>query len=155
MTTLIIGIGNILRGDDGIGSAVIEALESETLPPKVDLLDAGTPGFEMVLLMQGYERVIFIDAVDMQGKAGEWRWFTPDEVKRGAGDMQLRGTLHYAGLAEALNLGEALDLLPAEIKVLGIQAEIVDWQQKLSPSLEAMIPEACAAILAEVVAHHA
>lgn len=148
MKTLVMGIGNILRGDDGVGSAVIEALQAQTLPEDVELLDAGTPGFEMVLLMQGYDRVLVVDAADMGCTAGEWRVFSRDEVQLQARDMYLRGTLHYAGLAEALNLGAALNLLPQEIIIFGIQPERIDWHQGVSPTVAQHIPTTCEAVLA-------
>lgn len=148
--TGIIGIGNVLRGDDGIGAAVIEALAAHNLPPDVELLDAGTPGFEMVLLMQDYDRIIVIDAADMDEPPGTWRIFTPDEVRLQAGDMYLRGTLHYAGLAEALNLGAALNLLPAAITIIGIQPVNIDWIAGLSAPVAEAIPAVCAAILSRL-----
>lgn len=147
MKTLIMGIGNILRGDDGIGSAVIEALATYTLPEEVTLLDAGTPGFELVLLMQNYDRVIVVDAAEMGCDAGEWRLFQPDQIKREARDMYLRGTLHYAGLAEALNLGEALGILPTRIDIIGVQPETIDWKMGLSSSVSASIEQICATVL--------
>lgn len=151
MKTLIMGIGNILRGDDGIGSAVIAHLETLPLPPNVDLLDAGTAGFDMVLLMQGYDAVIVVDAAEMGLVAGEWRAFTAQEIKQGAGNLYLRGTLHYAGLAEALNLGEALGVLPPQIGIIGVQPQHIDWQEGLSPAIEAVVEQVSAAVLAH---HH-
>lgn len=146
MRTLVMGIGNILRGDDGIGIAVVDALKTQTLPEHVTVLDAGTPGFELVLLMQDYDHVIVIDAADMDARAGTWRVFAPDEVKLRAGDLYLRGTLHYAGLAEALNLGTALGILPPKITIIGIQPQVIDWQQGLSACVADVIPTICAVV---------
>lgn len=141
--TLILAIGSVLRGDDGVGAAVIDALQDAELPPDVDTLDGGTPGFEMLLLMQGYERVIVVDAADMGRNPGEWLRFTPDEVRLQARDMYLRGTLHYAGLAEALSLGSAMGMLPGEIIVYGVQPESIDWVSELSPAVQAAVPAVC------------
>lgn len=55
-------------------------------------MDAGTPGCEMVLLMQGYHRVIVIDAADMERAPGEWRVFTTEEVQLRSRGLYLRGT---------------------------------------------------------------
>jgi len=147
MKTLVMGIGNILRGDDGIGAAVIDALQGDALPEHIDLLDAGTPGFELVLIMQDYDYVVVVDAADMGYEPGEWRMFTPDEVKLQAGDLYLRGTLHYAGLAEALNLGEALGTLTAKIDIIGVQPATIDWQQGLSDPVAMTIAPICQAVL--------
>jgi hydrogenase maturation protease len=150
--TLVLSLGNILRGDDGIGAAVLEQLETRAVPEHVTLVDGGTPGFETVLLWQGYERVIIIDAADMDGAPGVWHRFTPDDVRLQSRDLYLRGTLHYVGLAEALNLGAALHMLPPEIIIYGIQPRSIDWDIGLSPELIAVIPTVCDNIM-EVLNH--
>lgn len=63
--TLILGLGNPLRGDDGVGTAVITTLQNEPLPPDVDVVDGGTAGLELVLLLQKYRRVLVVDAAEM------------------------------------------------------------------------------------------
>ena len=79
---------------------------------RVDLLDGGTPGLETVLLFEGYQRVIIVDAADMGLPPGTWRRFTPDTAQIRSSEAALGGTLHTAGLAEALALARALNLLP-------------------------------------------
>ena len=149
--TLVLALGNPLRGDDGAGAAVIRSLEdSGRLPAAVSLLDGGTPGLETVLLLQGYRRVIIVDAAEMGLEPGAWARFTPEKVVSGARDVSLRGTLHYAGLAEALKLGEALGILPPEIVIYGIQPLEVGWQPGLSAPVRAAVPAVCAAILDEL-----
>lgn len=145
--TLVLSLGNPLRGDDGIGAAVLEQLETRAVPASVDLLEGGTPGLETLMLLQGYDRVIIIDAAEMGCTPGEWRCFTPDEVRLQSRDLYLRGTLHYAGLAEALNLGEALNMLPAEIIIYGIEPYAIDWEIGLSPAVTAAVPIVCDTIM--------
>ena len=143
---LILGLGNSLRGDDGAGPAVVAALSSMDLPPHVELLDGGTPGLETVLLLEGYERVIIVDAADMGLEPGEWRRFTPDTAEIRSDENKLGGTLHAAGLAEALVLAEVLDLLPKTLIIYGIQPISLDWSQKLTEPLIAALPLLCAEI---------
>ena len=143
---LILGLGNSLRGDDGAGPAVVAALSSMDLPPHVELLDGGTPGLETVLLLEGYERVIIVDAADMGLEPGEWRRFTPDTAEIRSDENKLGGTLHAAGLAEALGLAEVLDLLPKTLVIYGIQPKSLDWSQKLTEPLIAALPLLCAEI---------
>lgn len=145
--TLVLALGNPLRGDDGVGTAVVAQLERMAVPPSVDILDGGTPGLETVLLIQGYERVIVIDAADMGLAPGAVTCFSPDEVRLGARDMYLRGTLHYAGLAEALALAEAMNMLPPEIVVFGVQPQGMDWEMALSAPVAQAVPQVCAAVL--------
>ncbi len=131
-TTLILALGNPLRADDGAGAAVIKALQGCRLPPDVELLDGGTPGLETVLYFEGRSRVIVVDAADMGLEPGEWRRFTLGDIRLKSNDMALRGTLHYAGLAEAVALAGAMDALPAELVIYGIQPQSLDWQTGLS-----------------------
>ncbi len=148
--TLVLALGNPLRGDDGIGAAVLAELARADLPPDVTLLDGGTPGLETALLLQGYGRAVIIDAAEMGHVPGEWLRFTPGEAHLRSGSLQSGGTLHSAGLAEALALGEALDLLPAEVIIYGVQPDCVGWQPGLSDPVRQAIPSVCAAILDEL-----
>jgi hydrogenase maturation protease len=143
VTTLVLALGNPLRGDDGVGTAVLNALPA--LPPGVTGLDGGTPGLGLVLSLQGYDRAIIIDAAEMGETPGTWRRFTADSLQ--TTDSDLRGTLHDAGLAEALLLGEALRTLPPEIIIFGIQPSEVGWSSGLTPAVAAAIPGLCEAII--------
>jgi hydrogenase maturation protease len=140
---LILGLGNTLRGDDGAGPAVIAALSLMDLPPHVELLDGGTPGLETVLLLEGYERAIIVDAADMGLEPGQWRRFTPDTAEIKGSEQKLHGTLHAAGLAEALALAAALEKLPSTISIYGIQPRSLEWRQELSEPLRAALPSLC------------
>jgi hydrogenase maturation protease len=148
--TLVLGLGNPLRGDDGLGTAVIAALAASALPPHVDLLDGGTPGLETVLLWQGYERVLIVDAAQMNLPPGTWRSFSLQEAALHGGDTALKGTLHNAGLAEAVALAEALDALPADLLIFGVQPQETSWAAGLSEVVKTAVPAVCAAILSEI-----
>lgn len=144
----MLALGNPLRGDDGAGPAIIDYLqEIDDLPEHVDLLDGGTPGLETVLLMQGYDRVIVVDAAEMQLPPGTWRSFSREQIRMQSRDLYLRGTLHYAGLAEALALGEAMDLLPPDILIFGVQPQTIGWEVGLTDPVAAAIPHISTAVL--------
>lgn len=145
--TIVLALGNTLRGDDGIAYHVLEHLRGYPLPEHVTLMDGGTAGLEIVLMLQNYQRAIIIDAAEMDQQPGTYRSFTPQEVRLASRDMHLRGTMHYAGLAEALSLGEALGMLPEDILIFGVQPAQIDWQMGLSPDLEQVIPHVADAIL--------
>jgi hydrogenase maturation protease len=148
--TLVLGLGNTLRGDDGAGPAVVAALSSLGLPPHVEVVDGGTPGLETVLLLQGYERVIIIDAADMGLEPGQWRRFTPDTAELKSSENKLQSTLHAAGLAEALVLGGALDVLPPTLVIYGIQPQSLDWSQDLTEPLQAALTDLINAIVEDI-----
>ncbi len=148
--TLILALGNPLRGDDGVGTAVLAALRDADLPNGVALVDGGTPGLESILLMQGYRRAIIVDAAEMGLEAGAWRRFEAHEATLRAGDLSQMGTLHAAGLSEALKLGAALGVLPQEVVIFGVQPQRIGWEAGLSAAVRAAVPAVCAAIREEL-----
>lgn len=150
-STLVLALGNPLRGDDGVGTAVLQALQAHpTVSSRAALLDGGAPGLETVLLLEGYAKAIIVDAAKMGLAAGEWRRFVPGNGRLPARDAHLSGTMHSAGLAEALALGEALDLLPPELVVYGVQPGEIGWEAGLSAGVETAVAAVAAAILTEL-----
>jgi len=150
MKTLILALGNPLRGDDGIGSALLARLQETAVSfPNIILIDGGTPGLETALMFQGYDKVFVIDAANIGAKPGVWRRFLLSEVSL-VQRANMNGTLHDAGLAEALALAEALNILPPEIILYAIQPESVDWEIGLSAAVQQTIPDICKQIQAEL-----
>ncbi len=78
---MIVGLGNPLRGDDGVGVRVAEMLAARDLPQGVEVVDGGTRGLELVNLMEGWPRVILVDAVHLGREPGEFVCFTLDQVR--------------------------------------------------------------------------
>ena len=147
-TTLIIGLGNLLRGDDGVGVRVAQALARQSLPQDVEVVDGGTPGLGLVNLMEGRRRMILVDAADVGKNPGEFVRFTLDEAILKRNDQHL--SVHAAGLREALLLAEALRMLPNEIVIFGVQPANLEWTNALSPEVEATLPDLITAVLSEL-----
>ncbi len=141
---LILGLGNPLQGDDGIGCRVAQALEQHALPDHVEVLDGGTPGIGLINLFEGRERVIIIDAAEIGQEPGTVVRFRPEEVSL-TGSTQ-RFSLHRTGVADALNLARALSIQLPEIVVFGVQPARVDWSDTLSPAVQAAVPQVIEAI---------
>ena len=154
--TLVLGLGNPWRGDDGLGPAVIRWLQVRGLPPDVVTVDGGTPGLDLVLTLAGdykgrpYRRALIVDAADLGRAPGEWMRFTPAQARLRADEARL--SVHAAGLAEALALGEALGTLPEEVVIFGVQPAWLDWQPGLSAEVEAVVPIVGQAVLQELEA---
>ncbi len=150
MKTLVLALGNPLRGDGGVGGAVLTRLrETAVLPPHVTLIDGGTPGLEIALTLQGYDKVIVIDAANLGEAPGTWRRFSLAEANL-VQQAQMNGTLHDAGFAEAVALGAALGILPPEIIVYGVQPETVAWEMGLSTAVRTAIPQICQQLQTEL-----
>jgi hydrogenase maturation protease len=147
-TTIILALGNTLRGDDGVGAAIIQKLTSNTsLPENVWLVDGGVAGLKALLLMQDAERVILVDAADLGRQPGEWervdlngRLFERWMAKRPS-------CSHNLGLENALCLASTLNLLPAMFVLYGIQPLEIGWSVGLSDCVQRVIPTICSDIL--------
>jgi hydrogenase maturation protease len=139
----VIGVGNPLAGDDGVGIAVIEQLERAGLPAGVGIIDGGTGGLTLLTLMEGAVRVILVDALEMGREAGAVAGFTYAAGLFAAGPAGF--SLHQAGLGEVLALGAELGDLP-ELFIVGIQPAVLELGQGLSAAVAAAVPVAAAAV---------
>lgn len=145
-STLVLALGNALRGDDGVGSAVLQALKERALGPHVELIDGGTPGLETALLLEGRSRLIIIDAADFAAKPGSIlnRDLTAQQ-------LELRpvhtDSLHAAGLLDALALAAALGTFPPQVTLYGIQPQSLDYETEISAEVRAAIPQVVDSIL--------
>lgn len=137
--TLVLGVGNLLLGDDGAGIHAVERLAERNLPSFVKVRDAGTPGWGLPAWFEGHEKVIIIDAVRMGGVPGSWKRFNPEAVRLFASDEVL--SLHEPGLANGLALAEALGALPEDIVIYGIEPDECNVAEGLSPAIQqALVP---------------
>lgn len=105
-------------GDDGVGIAAVERLQSLELPAAVEIIDGGTGGLTLLALMEGAGRVLLIDAVDMGGTPGTIRQFAIDDLLPAVSQGSF--SPHANGVPTALRLGHELGLLPP-LTLYGIQ----------------------------------
>jgi hydrogenase maturation protease len=96
---LVLGIGNILLRDEGIGVHVIRQLQKQLLAGSVDIVDGGTGGVEFVVLIAGRRKLVVVDAGDIDGVPGDILRLGYDELSR---RCQEEMSLHEFGLAESL-----------------------------------------------------
>ncbi|MGD8243933.1 MAG: hydrogenase maturation protease [Anaerolineae bacterium] len=146
--TLILGLGNPLRGDDGIGPSVVKELAHRNLPEEVTLIDGGTGGLDLLRLLERWKRVVIVDAADVGRDPGECVRFTPEEVRLVGASAPL--SLHHAGLSEVLTLAEALDLHLPEMVIFGVQPAEIGWKEGLSPAVAATLSTLADAVLQEI-----
>ena len=138
MKTRVIGIGNPLRGDDGVGPAVVEMLEEQAMPPDVDLIDGGQAGLGLVGLMEGADRVVLIDAAEMREEPGVSRLFDLSEVLIDDDDPGC--SIHNARTGSALRMAKALGCLPSEVRIVGVQPKRMGWATGLSSEVSRALP---------------
>ena len=145
MGARVIGIGNPLRGDDGVGPAVVEALKRRGLPEGVEAVDGGQAGLGLVGLMEGADRGGLVDAAGMGAEPGGFRAFGPGEGLM-AGEALGCG-VHGARVGVALRMAEALGCLPPDVKVVGVQPRQMGWGVGLSREVSQALPRVVRAVL--------
>jgi hydrogenase maturation protease len=142
---LILGIGNLLMGDEGVGVRVVERLQEATLPDGVECLDGGTGSFLLLEPMQQANRVILIDATVDGAPVGTVRRLRPRFSKEYPRTL----TAHDIGLKDLL---DAFYLLgqPPDVTLFAVSIDpLQDLSVELSPEVSAIVPEVAMAVLAE------
>lgn len=144
----VFGIGNVLVGDDGIGPAVVSAIESEyELPESVIVEDLGTPSLDLAARLTELETVIFIDAVSAKADPGTIRIYTLEEILEHP--PGLRMSPHDPSLKETLLTSRFASGNPAYVRMVGIVPESTE-EFGLSATVRATIPRAVVAVLHEL-----
>lgn len=146
---LVIGVGNPLMSDDGVGQRLLEALAARATPDdQVEFLDAGTLGFMLLPRVEQCDALLALDAANVGGAPGELRVFEGadfDDFVR-----QPRCSVHELGLHDLIDAARLTGALPARRALVGIQPERLGWGMVLSPAVEAALPaavEAAASLL--------
>ena len=118
-----------MRGDDAIGPLLIDAL-SRLSHSQVELIDAGSDALGMLEYFQDREHVIVVDACQMGREAGSIVEFDPTQI-----DFVLKNdpiSLHGLGLAESIKMADSLNMLPQDLKIIGIEPESIQFNGSLS-----------------------
>ena len=141
--TLIVGIGSILREDDGVGARIIDELKKDSLPKNVELHAGDISGLDLLKYFHGFKSIVIIDAANMNLEPGSVKVFNFSEIKKS--NFNDKFSTHGIALLETLTLAEKLDL-GYDIKIVGIQPFCTDFNLKLSTLIESKIPAIIGAI---------
>ena len=134
---LVLGVGNLLLKDEGVGIHVIRALEKEELPPNVSLMDGGTGGLHLISWIQDYNRIIMVDETLDHNPPGTIRLIRP----RYATDFPPLMSAHEVGLRDMIEAMILTEKLP-DIQLIVVSAEdISEVGMELTPAVEAAVPE--------------
>jgi hydrogenase maturation protease len=145
--TLVLGIGNILLGDEGCGVRAMEYLRARFPElPGVAYLDGGTLSFTLAPAIERVSRLIVLDAAQLQAEPGTVRCFEGADMDRFLG--QVKRTVHEVGLLDLLDIARLCERLPPRRALVGIQARQISWSDTLSPPVAAALPVAAEYVLA-------
>lgn len=134
--TLVLGIGNLLMGDEGVGVHAIRELEKAEVPANVHLLDGGTGGFHLLSLFQEYDPIIVIDATMDNQPEGAVQLRRP----RFASDFPRTLSAHDIGLRDLLESATLLGPLPRLFLVTISIKDLQNMSTELSPSILGSLP---------------
>jgi len=138
-TSAIIGFGNLLMGDEGVGVRTIEHLRNSDAKPNADLLDGGTGGMTLLHILDKYRHIIIIDAADFGGRPGEARIFALEDVSIAPDTAMV--SLHGASLAGIIELARRLDTALPKITIIAVQPEKIAPGMRLSETCKTAINE--------------
>ena len=146
MKTLVLGIGNTLLTDEGIGIHVLQALEPELANwPDVTLLDGGTLSFTLAGPIEDAEALIVVDAANIKAQPGEWILLEGEAMDAFLMSNR-KSTVHEVGLTDLRAIAILAGHWPDRRAMLAIQPAVIDWGELPTPAVAAAIAPACAAI---------
>ena len=129
----VIGMGNILLRDEGVGVHAVEALQRRyDFPEEVRLLDGGTLGLDLLHLIEGMDRVLFVDAVDLKRDPGTLAVIEGEDLPS---LLEPKLSLHHVGLSDLLFASSFMGTRPSEIALVGIQPETLEVGLELSKTV--------------------
>lgn len=151
--TLVLGIGNTLLCDEGIGIHVIDYLrQRHPAPPDVCYLDGGTLSFVLAGDIEEADNLIVIDAAQLGVPPGTVRCMANEEMDRFLGST--RRSVHEVGLLDLLDIARLTETLPARRALIGIQPHTIDWSAQPSAAVAGAIPVAVKLVNDLIAAWH-
>jgi hydrogenase maturation protease len=147
--TLVLGVGNLLMADEGVGIQVIERLQkSVKLPETVQALDGGTLGMDLLYYLEGTRHLLIVDAVETGCEPGTVIRLENDEVPA---HLSAKMSPHQMGIPDMLFAAKLRDLYPEKIVLLGVQPDSLEPSLELSPTVAALVEPLVEQIITELV----
>ena len=145
---LILGLGNVLLGDDGLGAAAVARLERNyRVPPRVHLEDGGTLGLSLLGLLAETEHVILVDAIAAESPPGTLIRLDGADVSDAVRD---RLSPHQVGVADLLDAARLIDSYPRTVTLLGLVPDSIDLAVVRSSAVDQSLDELVGAVVREV-----
>ena len=144
---LLLGVGNILQCDDGVGVHTVQRMRTQVDGSFVEVIDGGTAGLDLMNVVANRKSVIVVDAVDGNMAPGTLYRFTPEDI---SGQSLRMDSLHQIGLIEALQMSRLTGNDPEEVIIVGIQPAVVEWGLSLSAVIEERLPDVIERVRLEV-----
>ena len=143
--TLVLGIGNTLLRDEGVGVRVVQSLRHRpALPEGVTLLDGGTLSFTLTETIQRHANLVVVDATQLDAPPGTVRCFEDEAMDEFLGNC--KRSAHEVGLLDLMDIARLTDSLPRHRALVAIQPGSIDWGTEPTAEVGAAIPEAASRV---------
>lgn len=150
MHTLVLGIGNTLLSDEGIGVHVIYHLQQHHGElPNTTMIDGGTLSFTLAAEIEQADNLIVIDAAQLNAEPGTVRTFVDEEMDHFLGSGNQR-SVHEVGLLDLMHISRMTGRFPQRRLLIGIQPQKLDWGESPTAHVGAAIPLACQQVVDQV-----
>ncbi len=148
--TLVLGVGNTLMGDEGVGVHVIERLVAGyKIPEEVHVLDGGVLGMDLLYYLEGIENLLLVDAVETHREPGTIIRLENDEVPA---FLSMKISPHQVGVPDMLAAAKFKDLYPKRLVLWGIQPELLEMGLELSPLIASKVDTLTESIVGQLKA---
>lgn len=148
--TVVIGLGNPLMADDGLGLAALALLQADwRVPPGVDLIDGGTWGMNLLPLIEDAARVLLLDAIHAGAAPGTLHRLDRARIPK---YLATKVSPHQVDLADVLALAELRGSLPSDTVAIGLEPERVEMSNELSEVVRCRLDEVTDAAVAQLAA---
>ncbi|MEW6554595.1 MAG: hydrogenase maturation protease [Actinomycetota bacterium] len=144
---VVIGIGNTLMGDDGVGIHAVRYLAGK-LPDGVPLVEGGVYGLDLLTCLENQHKAIFIDAIDVGDEPGAVFRFSPREVRENRDSPAV--SQHDIGLYDLIATARLLDQCPQDIVVIAVQVKSIEVGMELSPEVRGSLPHVHRLVMEEL-----
>lgn len=144
--TVVVGVGNLLLKDEGIGVHIAHALQQTDIPHDIKVIDGGTSP-DLPYYLKDTDKLVIVDAVKAGGKPGTVYRFHPHDVNIESEEMV---SVHALGLEQSLKIMRLTGSEPREIVIIGIEPKEIDWGTELSAELQQKMPEIINVALNEI-----
>jgi len=135
--TLVLGLGNILLRDEGVGVRAVQLLAAQqSLPPDVQMLDGGTLGLDLLPYLAGVSNLLILDAVHANRPPGSLVRLEGGAIRTA---LKIKMSMHQVGLHELLAASSFRGTLPKRVVLWGIEPASLDWGTELSPTVQAQL----------------
>lgn len=146
---VMLGIGNVLLGDDGVGIRLVEHLRTDAAFSAVDFVDGGTLGFNLLGLIETTDSLLVADAANLNAVPGTVCLYEDDEMDRFLASPRRR-SVHEVGFCDLLDMARLLGCLPSRRALLCVQPLTIDWTEALSAPVASTF-DAAAALASNVL----